>query len=142
MDLVLARYDEERALNRKMNADFYTARIGIMARQGELHAALSLMVQRAESGVAPTEDDFVIARTALVRAAPDQVIWDNAREEVAKLAKLASEVPGMSATLSQVQWELNRAVELLHMLDKPERRHPDVAEFLDTYFGKEVERGE
>lgn len=40
------------------------------------------------------------------------------------------EVAGLKQA-EETEKQRNRAIQLLHMLDRPEARHPDVAEFLD-----------
>jgi hypothetical protein len=55
------------------------------------------------------------------------------REHLCSAQRKASEVPGMSATLDKARSDLARAIQLLHMLDDQDARHPDVAAFLDEY---------
>jgi hypothetical protein len=38
--------------------------------------------------------------------------------------------------VSALEADLSRAIELLHMLDNQDARHPDVAAFLDEYEGR------
>ena len=59
-------------------------------------------------------------------------LWENAQLEMHDLLRNANKVPGLSAELDRVRWERDKAVGLLHMLDRDGARHPDVAEFLDS----------
>lgn len=128
----------ERVLTKRLTAEYSASRVGIMARQGELHEHLELMVRYLEEetqqgdGIAEHHfDGYVAAKSLVSRAAVDQPQWENAQIAVAELLRKASELPGLTAELDQLRWERGRAVELLHMIDRPESRHPDIGEFLD-----------
>lgn len=59
--------------------------------------------------------------------------------KLAEAVRRASELPGLTATLDEIRHYLGRAVRLLHMLDRQDARHPDVAEFLDEYESARIE---
>lgn len=132
----------ERELTKRLTAEYSASRVGILARQGELHECLTLMVRcleeeaRAGDGIAEEHfETYEAAKSLLTRTAVDLPQWENARENVAELLRKASELPGLTAELDRLRWERARAVELLRMLDRPEARHPDVGEFLDGLDG-------
>lgn len=132
----------ERELTKKLTAEYSASRVGIMARQGELHEHLALMVryfeEEASSGDGIREehfDGYEAAKALLTRSSVDQPQWENAQLEVAGLLRKTSELPGLTAELDRLRWERDRAVELLHMIDRHESRHPDIGEFLDGLEG-------
>ena len=131
--------ESERALVKKIVADSAAERVRIRALQGELHEHLALMIRyleeetRAGDGISDEHfDGFVAAKSLLVRAAVNAPSWENAQLEMHDLLRNANKVPGLSAELDRVRWERDKAVGLLHMLDRDGARHPDVAEFLDS----------
>ena len=129
----------EHELIKRLTAEHSASRVGIMALQGELHEHLALMVRYLEEetregdGIAEHHfDGYTAAKSLVSRAAVDQPQWENAQIEVAELLRKASELPGLTAELDRLRWERNKAIQLLHMIDRPDgARHPDVGEFLD-----------
>jgi hypothetical protein len=60
------------------------------------------------------------------------------RRNLLRLSDIARE---LATALREAKADRDRAIQLLHMLDRPEARHPDVAEFLDEYEARQLARG-
>jgi hypothetical protein len=91
----------ERALCRKLEAEYSASRVGIMALQGELHEHLALMVRYLEEegsqgdGISERHfDGYQAAKSLLARTAANQPSWENAQVDIHELMRKASSVPG------------------------------------------------